>query len=167
MLAKRLLVLLLLGLVACSGPNLAPNPPSGFDLNGEWVLVEDASGVEPAARRFTQNRTGARRRLARGGVARDFPVLGASSMRIEQSGDSMGIRYDGQLYRDISWGKRERGMWTVNAGWVDNTLHIISQAHDSEATEIMSLSADGRTLTVDVDVNAGQKFSVRRVFERL
>jgi hypothetical protein len=57
-------------------------------------------------------------------------------------------------------------MWTVRAGWEDGSLHIVSKAHDSEAHEEMKLDADGRTLVVDVDIEAGGRFSVTRVFER-
>jgi len=151
---------------ACGGPSLDPVAPSGFNLEGQWELVRDASGAAPDARQFKPNRTGARRELARGGVARDFPVLSSSSMRIEQNPDSMGVSYASGDYRDITWGVRERGMWKINAGWVNDELHIISKAHDSQATEIMRLSPDGNTLTVSIEVNAGEKFAVDRVFRR-
>jgi hypothetical protein len=151
---------------ACGGPNLNPVTPSGFDIGGEWELVQDASGMAPEAGQFKRNRTGARRELARGGVSRDFPVVNASSMRIEQNRDSMGVSYSTGDYRDVTWGVRERGMWKINAGWVDDELHVISKAHDSQATEIMRLSPDGNTLTVNVQINAGEKFEVERVFRR-
>ena len=78
----------------------------------------------------------------------------------------MGVSYSTGDYRDVTWGVRERGMWKINAGWVDDELHVISKAHDSQATEIMRLSPDGNTLTVNVQINAGEKFEVERVFRR-
>lgn len=153
-------------LCACASSPPMTAPPSGFDLSGEWRLVDDESESAPAAGGFGDTRRSALRALARGGISRDFPVVAAKTMRIEQNADSMGIRYDNDEYRDISWGERERGMWTVKAGWAEGSLHIVSKAHDSEAREEMKLAADGRTLTVDVEIDAGGKFSVTRVFER-
>lgn len=154
-------------LCACASTTPTSPPPPGFDLSGEWRLVGDESEPPPRQGGFGDTRRSALRALARGGISRDFPVVAAKTMRIEQNADSMGIRYDNGEYRDISWGERERGMWTVKAGWEDGSLHIVSKAHDSEAHEKMMLAADGRSLTVDVDISAGGNFSVTRVFERV
>lgn len=157
--ARVVVTALLLG--GCSSVDLKPDPPAGFDLSGRWLLVEEASESAPSRRRLR----------AQGGmlsfVTQDFPVLRASEMRIEQSRDSMGVRYDGGDYRDVSWGVRKRGLWEVRAGWHEGSLLIISDARDADARESMTLSADGRRLTVQVYVSSsGDDVNVTRVFER-
>lgn len=158
-------VALLLG--ACGGPNLSPAAPSGFNLQGEWELVVDRSERGMEGDDYIRMRTGDRRELARGGMARDFPVIRAQGMTIEQNADSMGIRYSTGDYRDVTWGRRELGMWKVNAGWIDDELHIISEAHDAKGTEIMTLSEDGNTLRVDVEIDTGGDYQLDRVFRRV
>ncbi|MEQ8859209.1 MAG: hypothetical protein RIC56_11210 [Pseudomonadales bacterium] len=158
-LTAALVMMLLLG--ACTGMDLEPSPPPQFDLSGRWVLLEDASDDAPTRRVLR----------ARGGmlsfVTQDFPVLRAREMRIEQSRDSMGVRYDEADYRDVSWGTRKRGLWEVRAGWSEGRLIIISDARDADGQEIFTLSPDGRRLTVDVRVvSSGDDVNVTRVFER-
>lgn len=148
-------------LSACSGITLDPRPPSHFDLTGTWRLLEGESDTAPTRRLLR----------ARGGmlsfVTQDFPVLRAQELRIEQSRDSMGIRYDGKDYRDVSWGERRRGLWEVKAGWYEGSLLILSEARDAKARETLTLSADGARLTVDVEVHSGDDdVVVTRVFRR-
>jgi hypothetical protein len=162
--APLLLLALLLG--ACGGPKLNSVPPSGFNLQGEWELVRDQSELGAEGDDYIRMRSGNRQELARGGMARDFPVVRADAMRIEQNRDSMGISYSTGDYRDISWGRRDRGMWQINAGWIDDELHIISEAHDAKGTEVMSLSPDGKILRVFVEIDAGQKVALDRVYRR-
>jgi hypothetical protein len=161
-----LVVLLALLLGACGGPKLNSVPPSGFNLQGEWELVRDLSELGAEGDDYIRMRSGNRQELARGGMARDFPVVRADAMRIEQNRDSMGISYSTGDYRDISWGRRDRGMWQINAGWIDDELHIISEAHDAKGTEVMSLSPDGKILRVFVEIDAGQKVALDRVYRR-
>jgi hypothetical protein len=100
-------------------------------------------------------------------ITRDFPVLQAREMRIEQNRDSMGIRYDTGDYRDVSWGTRRRGLWEVRAGWHEGSLYILSDAVDAEATEIMTLSDAGHRMDVRVQVQSGgDDVEVVRVFRR-
>jgi hypothetical protein len=153
-------------ITACAGPSLDPAPPAGFNLSGEWRLVADRSDTTPDQGFLDNSRQSGSHELARHGIGTDYPVVYASRMKIEQNRDSMGIRYDQSEYRDVSWGKRERGMWTVDAGWSSGALYIYSRAHDSRGVEVMHLSADGNTLTVDVEVHAGEKIRVQRVFRR-
>ena len=147
--------------VACTSVQLDASPPAGFDLSGRWTLVPPASETAPSVRRLR----------AQGGmlsfVTQDFPVLRATEMVIEQSRDSMGIRYDVGDYRDISWGTRQRGLWEVRAGWHEGTLMILSKASDADARETLRLSADGRQLTIDVRISAtGDDLNLTRVFRR-
>lgn len=90
-------------------------------------------------------------------------------MTIEQNQDSMGIDYDRGRYRDVSWGERERGLWTVNTGWSD-TGDLISRwrAADAKAQETYQLSADGRRLTVLLQVETGSDtLNLRRVYSKM
>lgn len=89
-------------------------------------------------------------------------------MSIEQNDDSMGIEFDRGAYRDVSWGVRERGLWTVTAGWDDaGELIVRSRASDARAIERYLLSNSGETLTVLVRIDAGeQTVDVQRVYTR-
>ena len=148
-------------LTACGTIQLDPNRPRNFELSGTWHLVEQASDPTPSHRRLRD----------RGGmlafITQDFPVLRAREMRIEQSGDSMGIRYLPGGYRDVSWGTRNRGLWEVRAGWHEGSLVILSEASDARALETLTLSDGGRRLDVHVRIDArGDDLAVSRTFRR-
>jgi hypothetical protein len=94
-------------------------------------------------------------------------VLRAQELVIEQGPDSMGVSYDGEGYRDVSWGTRRRGLWEVRAGWNEGRLLILSKASDADAQETLSLSPDGQQLRIDVDIrSSGDRLAVTRVFAR-
>jgi hypothetical protein len=159
--AAPIAVVALLCLTACGGIQLDMQKPEGFDLTGTWMLVEDLSEPPPSNRRLR----------SRGGmlvfVIQDFPVLHAREMRIEPSGDSMGIRYVPGGYRDVSWGTRTRGLWEVRAGWHEGNLVILSVADDARARETLTLSEGGRRLDVAVRIDArGDDLDLVRVFRR-
>jgi hypothetical protein len=148
-------------LAGCGAIELDDRAPTPFDLQGRWVLVPGASDEAPERRRLQ----------AQGGmlmfVTQDFPVLRTRELEVEQGRDSMGIRYDGENYRDVSWGERRRGLWEVRAGWNEGRLLILSKASDAEGQEIFTLSPDGNRLTIDVDIRAsGDRVAVTRVFVR-
>lgn len=148
-------------LAACGATPLEPEAPPAFDLGGRWVLLDVASDSAPDRHRLR----------ARGGmlsfVTQDFPVIRATELEIEQGPDSMGIRYDGENYRDVSWGERRRGLWEVRAGWHEGRLLILSKASDADAEEVFTLSPDGSRLTIDTRIRAtGDTLAVRRVFGR-
>lgn len=180
LLGGSLLILALLG--ACKSAPLAKAPPNQFDLSGRWVLLADLSDLPPRGRRLSdtpippqvesrQQRV-QRGRQDRGGlafVAHDFPVMAARRMTIEQNQDSMGIDYDRGRYRDVSWGERERGLWTVVTGW-NEMGDLVSRwrASDATAQETYQLSTDGRQLTVLLAVKTGtDKLDLRRVYSKL
>lgn len=149
-------------LTACTSIRLDSDPPPTFDLTGTWRLVEDESDEPPSIRHLR----------ARGGmiafVVQDFPVLRAQQMRIQQSGDSMGIRYDHGDYRDVSWGERRRGLWEVQAGWHEGSLYIVSRADDADAREIFTLSDGGQRLRVELRIDSGgSDVKAVRVFQRV
>jgi hypothetical protein len=162
MVLRRFFLLAALAFIgACSGIQLEPQPPPGFDLTGRWLLQDQASDTAPSTRRLR----------ARGGmlsfVAQDFPVLKARVMEIEQHRDSMGISYDVGDYRDISWGARQRGLWEVRAGWSDGLLYILSDASDARAREVLRLSDDGRVLEIEVRIDSGgEELDLIRSFRR-
>lgn len=162
----------------CGGVPLAPEVPAAFDLNGQWVVREAASDPPPNPERLRAEADQGLldlglpgRRAAIGALAfavQDFPVLGAKSMVIEQDAHSMGIRYDSGVYRDISWGDRQRGLWRVSAGWLEGALVVVSRASDADARETMRLGADGRRLVVEVSLkSAGDKFTAVRIYDRV
>jgi len=166
----------MLTVLGCSGVPLNESPPPRYDLGGQWVLNAVLSDAPPntrqimsrADRDFIEGRIGPPTGGALAFVTQDFPVLEAKSMVIEQNADSMGIRYDTGVYRDVSWGERKRGLWKVSAGWFEGNLVIRSNAADTKGRETYRLSRDGRTLAVLVETNSdGEKLIAERVFERV
>ncbi len=160
-LSVSLLTSLCLWLGACGGIQLEPTPPPGFDLSGTWLAVDSAE-PPPSPRSLR----------ARGSmlafVTQDFPILRAKRMTVEQNRDSMGVRYDGGNYRDVSWGTRQRGLWEVRAGWNEGALVILWDADDAKAQETITLSADGQRLTVDAEIESrGDRIAIVREFERM
>ena len=163
-------------LAACSGVPLDVEPPGRFDIGGQWALDAERSDPPPntrqimarADRDFVQGRVALPSGGALAFVTQDFPVLAAKSMVIEQNSDSMGIRYDTGVYRDVSWGERKRGLWKVSAGWFEGDLVIFSKASDTTGRETFRLSGHGQTLVVEVEADSdGEKLAATRVFERV
>ena len=166
----------MVALAACSGIPLEVEPPRRFEIAGQWVLNAALSDPPPNTRQimaqadqdFVRGRIGMPSGGALAFVTQDFPVLEAKSMVIEQDADSMGIRYDTGVYRDVSWGERKRGLWKVSAGWHEGDLVIFSKASDATGRETFRLSDNGQTLVVAVEANSdGEKLAVQRVFERV
>ena len=159
-------------LPACTA--LDPNVPRGFDLSGDWVLDGDASDAAPDldAIRRREDRDVIRGRQSDAAASaafavQDFPVLTATRLEIEQDDVSMGIRYDGALYRDISWGKRERDLWRVQAGWHEGDLVVRSVRGDTKGREAFAIEGNGRILRVTVSIETGgQDVRSVRVYRR-
>ncbi len=151
----------LLLVAACAGNPLDYTPAAGFDISGDWLLVPEISGAPPPRNQLR----------ARGSmmafVSQDFPVLRARRLHIEQNRDSMGVTFDGSRYRDVSWGVRQRGLWNVEAGWLEGALVIVSDAKDGEARETIMLSPDRQMLTIDIELKAGREnLALTRIFTR-
>ena len=168
--------LVVLAAAACGGVPLDEQPPVRYEIGGQWVLNTGLSDPPPDTRqimaRADRDCAEGRIGLPSGGalafVTQDFPVLEAKSMVIEQDSDSMGIRYDTGVYRDVSWGERKRGLWKVSAGWFEGDLVILSKATDATGRETFRLSESGQTLEVVVEANSdGEKLMATRVFERV
>lgn len=162
-------------LAGCAGAPLDVEVPNRFNLDGDWLLVASMSDEPPAPtreQRLPMGRGQSRRAppgLGLAFVRHDFPGLSARQLHIEQSRDSMGVRYDGSEYRDVSWGERERGLWRVNAGWNENgDLVIRYRASDAKAQEIYSLDPKDDRLRLAIEINTDREdVSVVRVFERI
>jgi hypothetical protein len=164
-----------------STPSLSTRVQPGFDLSGQWTLDPSRSDRTPDARRVVdemdqrmlRRRDGfdVRGELVDSAVfafiAQDFPVLRAASLTIEQHTDSMGIQYEPGGYRDVSWGERSRGLWTINAGWNDSGEFVIhSDSDDIQALETFVLP-DATTLEVTLRVRAeGGDLDLVRTFVR-
>ena len=177
----RLAMLGLLGLVmlGCSGIELSPVNSSGVDLSGEWLIYFGESDQVPdlrnraprkAKRRLNPTVRDEALRIGDGSglafVTHDFQVLHADKLQIEQNRDSMGIRYFPGVYRDVTWGQRQRGLWDVYAGWQEQELVVISEAKDLKVSERFArVAAD--ILVVNVSVEAdGEQMDFKRTFRR-
>jgi len=170
-------VVLALQLGACSGLQLEPSPTRNVPLSGVWMIDTQASddvnaAMKPDARRG-DDRLSTRaeiQRFRRGSglafVAYDFQVLEAQRMRIELAHDSMGVKHEPGVYRDVSWGKRERGIWEVQAGWEEDVLVVASKTNGIDVIERYRLLSPNR-LQVALDIRAdGNKRQIQRYFRR-
>jgi len=162
-------------LALCGCMSLNTSAPANFDLTGDWALDEFASDAPPdlAAIRRREDRNVARGRQSNPSgsaafVVQDFPVLGAGRLRIEQNADSMGIRYDGAIYRDVSWGERERNFWIVRAGWEEGALVVRSSRGGTKGMEAFVLENGGERLRVRVRVRTeGEDVDAVRIYRRV
>lgn len=183
-LGSVLLVSLSLGffLVAgCSAPRLTSEVRAGFNLTGTWTLDASRSDAPPSATRLVdkmdqelirgQRDSDLYRQIGDGAIfafiGQDFPVLLAERMQIEQSLESMGIHYEPGSYRDVSFGEKERGLWTVSAGWnAQGQFIIYSDSDDIRGIETHEL-LDPSTLRVKLTVRAdGGDLDLVRTFVR-
>ena len=144
-----LLILIALACVSgCGGLQLDAAPSGEVPLTGAWVVDSAASddvgsAMRPDAkvgdRRRRMSTAAEIQRIRRGSglayVAHDFQVLDAERMRIELDSDSMGVQHFPGVYRDVTWGTRERGIWTVQAGWDNDVLVVASQTRGIEVLE--------------------------------
>ena len=174
-----LIVIALAAVTGCGGLQLDTAPSRDVLLTGTWVVDSAASddvgsAMRPDAKfadRRRQMSTAAEiQRIRRGSglayVAHDFQVLDAKRMRIELDSDSMGIQHYPGIYRDISWGTRERGIWQVQAGWDDDVLVVASKTRGINVLERYQLQGPTR-LVVSLDIEAdGNVRSINRSFLR-
>ena len=77
----------------------------------------------------------------------------------------MGIRYDGVVYRDITWGERTRDLWTVRAGWADDVLVIRSKRGRTQGTEELTLDSGRLRVAINIET-AGRDIRTVRIYER-
>ena len=178
------LVILVAGglITGCSSIELDETNPTGVNLNGTWRLDAGASDATPDLK---HGFTGAKRKRARTArdelredirtaagsafafIVHDFEVLKADELQIEQHHDSMGIRCTPGVYRDVSWGERNRGLWEVYAGWEEQQMVIISRADGMRVSERHSLIEGGRALNVAIAITAdGEEKNFKRIYRR-
>ncbi len=169
-------VLLLNG---CGGIELNEQNPANIRLTGDWVLDASASdstpdlknGLKPRRTR-SRDQTAIRQREIRGAlgsgfafIVHDFQILSAKRIEIELNHDSMGIQYEPGVYRDVSWGQRDRSLWSVYAGWEEDELVIISPANDMRVVE--RHARRGNELHVSISIKADkEERTLNRVFTR-
>ena len=169
--ASLMAVLLACVLTACTSTPLESDNPAGKNLTGEWLLNATASDVIPERHQFggmpkrKRRLSSGRRAMPLGSglafVAQDFQVLRAERMVIELNDDSMGFHYYPGVYRDVSWGERQRGLWEVRAGWLDGDLLIESKANDLFVVERFSLSGNQLSVTVAIEADGETREYVR------
>ena len=172
-----LVVLFTLQLGACSGLQLESSPIRSVPLSGAWVIDTEASDDVNTVMKLHAQRGDDRlssraeiQRIRRGSglafVAYDFQVLEAQRMTIELAQDSMGVNHEPGVYRDVSWGKRERGIWKVQAGWDEDVLVVASKTNGIDVIERYRLLSHSR-LQVALDIRAdGNKRQIQRYFRR-
>ena len=164
-------------LAGCGGLNLEPTPTQPTNLSGIWQLdknaSDSASGLRNKPSRSVRPNRSIREEIqliGRGSglafVAQDFQVLKAKRLKIEQGDDSMGVQHWPGVYRDVTWGQRERGLWRVYAGWELNDLLIQSSADDMRVLERYQL-LNRDELRVKITVSAdGETKELQRLFRR-
>jgi hypothetical protein len=184
---RTLLFSLLLLLAGCSG--LGVRSPTSVDLTGTWQLDparSDTGGLhehqhysDAAARQMPgQNEQPA---VPGGGLTAEpnrdphghtppprLPMLSATEMTIAQDPTSMGIAYPNQPYRDLKWGMQKHDLYVVQAGWDKDRLIVETASAPLHIKETYSLSNNGNTLTLLVELK-GKGFDsahIVRVFTR-
>ncbi len=175
--ALFLCVLIALSQAGCASNYLAANSKTNIDLRGYWEIEDEFSDD---ARKLLQTqidssngrlnlRNEVQRLSSRSGLAlvrQEFGVLLAESMLIESDKYSFGFDYEPGTYRDVSLGRRDRGIWKVYSGWDSDTFTVDSTSLDIRVVERYSMEANGK-LIVDFMVRAnGSNFELRRVFTR-
>ena len=161
------LPLLGLCLASCSALVLNEKKPENIDFSGYWELNSDlSSGPRGASRSRSAGmesdvlRTeGLKREVLSDPfvfVSHDFHIVDARLLIIELDTRSIGLRYQPGTYRDVTFGKRTRGLWDIYAGWEDLELVILSRANDLKVIETISLVGPKR-LRVIVNIEAEKK----------
>ena len=165
---------LLFALAACG--HLEMRSPIGIDLSGTWQLDERHSDSPPPLGRRSQSEVDDSNAggPSQGGPPRFsgpmplLPMVSATEMTIAQDPQSMGIDYPNQPYRDVKWGTQKRGLFTIDAGWDQQSLVIETKSQPLTVREVYSLSASGDVLTLQIDLN-GKRMNdrhLKRVFTR-
>ena len=166
-----------LAMGACGGLHLETTPSQPTYLSGLWQLdvgsSDSSEGLKYRRSRGLGRNQSVReeiQRISRGSglafIAQDFQVLKAKRLKIEQGSDSMGVQHWPGVYRDVTWGQRERGLWTVYAGWEQNDLLIQSTTKDMRVLERYQLIKNGQ-LRVLISVKAdGETKELQRLFRR-
>ena len=172
-----LFALILLSQAGCSSNYLAVSSKTNVDLRGYWE-IESASSDDAQkllqkesdnADRGTNLRKEIQRLLRGSGLAlvrQEFGVLSADTMSIEADQFSFGFDYEPGTYRDVSLGRRDRGIWKVYSGWDSDVFTVDSTSSDIRVVERYLIDANGK-LIVDFMIRAdGNNVELKRVFKR-
>jgi hypothetical protein len=171
------LALTVLSQSGCSSNYLAVSSKTKVDLRGHWEIDRASSDdVQKLMQKESDNAdqgTNLRKeiqKLLRGSgialVRQEFGVLAADSMSIEADQFSFGFDYEPGIYRDVSLGRRDRGIWRVYSGWESDVFTVESTSSDIRVVERYLMEA-GEKLTVDFMVRAdGNNIELKRVFKR-
>ena len=161
-------------LASCGPPttSLGTVVPFGFDLTGSWLVDEAQSDEAPDANAMLQREKSAEIEGKKSDslasmyfLIRDFPIVSARRLTIEQDAESIGISYGEGQHRDLVWGLQSRAQWQLDAGWEGSHLVVKSVVSHSSVVERYQLQQDRTTLVVDVAVRAGgQRETYRRIF---
>ncbi len=172
-----LIALLALSQAGCSSNYLAAGSETNFDLRGYWEIDRASSDdvrkliqkQSDNADRGTNLRKEIQRLLRGSGIAlvrQEFGVLSADIMSIEADQFSFGFDYEPGTYRDVSLGRRDRGIWKVYSGWDSDIFVVESTSSDIRVVERYLMEANGK-LIVDFMVRAdGDTVELKRVFTR-
>ena len=172
-----LIALLALSQAGCLSNYLAGSSETNVDLRGYWEIERVSSDdVRKLMEKESDNADrGANlrkeiQRLLRGSgialVRQEFGVLSADSMSIEADQFSFGFDYEPGTYRDVSLGRRDRGIWKVYSGWYSDVFTVDSNSSDIRVVERYLMEANGK-LIVDFMVRAdGDTVELKRVFTR-
>ena len=151
---------------------------TNVDLRGYWEIERVSSDdvrklmekESDNADRSTNLRNEIQRLLRGSGIAlvrQEFGVLSADSMSIEADQFSFGFDYEPGTYRDVSLGRRDRGIWKVYSGWDSDVFTVDSTSSDIRVVERYFIGANGNS-TIDFTVRVdGNKVELKRVFTRL
>ena len=161
----------------CSSNYLAASSETNIDLRGYWEIEGVSSDNARKLMQEESENAGGRlnlrkeiQRLLKGSgialVRQEFGVLLADSMLIEADAFSFGFDYEPGIYRDVSLGRRDRGIWKVYSGWDSDVFTVDSISLDIRVVERYLMEANGK-LIVEFMVRAdGNKVELKRVFTR-
>ena len=171
-----LFALIAVSQAGCSSNYLALSSETNVDLRGYWeierVSSDDVRKLMEKERDNSDRGTNLRKevqRLLRGSgialVRQEFGVLSADSMSIEADQFSFGFDYEPGIYRDVSLGRKEKGIWKVYSGWDSDVFTVESTSSDIRVVERYSIEVDEK-LIVDFMVRAdGNNVELKRVFK--
>ena len=162
--------------LGCSGLELAERTPVGIDFSGIWKLNPGSSeGLDQMlsldlkdvpSRIRTEEIVRTTQTDPFVFISHDFHILDAKKIYAELGVDSAGLRYEPGVYRDISFGEKKRGLWSIYAGWEGNEMVILSKASGLSVLERFAL-IDRNRLRIAVKIIAEkEERTIVKLFDR-
>ncbi len=162
--------------LGCSSLVLEERTPSQTKFAGYWILNTTLS--ETLESNYKKEREDSSVRILSEEIMRpnvadpfvfishDFHVLDATKISVELGIDSTGLDYDPGVYRDVTFGRRRKGLWNVYSGWEGEDFLIVSKADGLNVVERFAmLNSDRMRVIVDIRVEKEER-RVVRVFDR-